>query len=599
MKNGHSHSNGKAVKNGKNGANGAGHHGTNGSGGGHDGFVLPTTTGIRAIHTPSVREAFAGKHLLVTGVTGFLGKVWLGMLLDHVEDVRKVTVVIRGKKGEDATARFSRIVERNPAFRPLRDKYGPGLRQLVADKIRVVEAKLTAPMCGLSCEEARALASDVDCVVHFAGLTDFEPEPQQAIDANIHGARHVADLAALTPTKRYVHVSTTFVAGMRQGAIEEKLERGVSPTGIRFDPEAELRELELGLTQGSSKKERLDYAMGRARALGWPNVYTYTKALSEHLLEGRTDVVTTTFRPAIVECARSYPFQGWNEGINTSGPLVWLLSTAFQRFPAKASLCFDIVPVDTVARSMMVVVAAALRDEAESIYQCASGDLNPLFFERATDLCSIALRRLAEKKDEGWFETNVIARLDAQCLDDVDREQILGFRRMREAARATRNFLKDFELSRVLPPAVYEKVDGEKMEEKIRSFSMKCRTTDRKLGTVDEMLRQYRPFIWDHDYRFRTGHLKAASERLSEEERALFGFDVEDICWRQYWMHVQVPGLDTWCLPLLRGEKVPEDEPLALGEPEEVSADGVRAKRSAADPADSAETSERAMRATA
>jgi hypothetical protein len=64
-------------------------------------------------------------------------------------------------------------------------------------------------------------------------------------------------------------------------------------------------------------------------------------------------------------------------------------------------------------------------------------------------------------------------------------------------------------------------------------------------------------------------------------------------------MHVQVPGLDTWCLPLLRGEKVPEDEPLALAEPDEVSADGVRAKRSAADPADSAEKSEPAMRATA
>lgn len=583
MKNGHSHSNGKAVKNGKNGVrlNGAhGAHGGNGGGkgGGHDGFVLPTTTGIRAIYSPSVRETFAGKHLLVTGVTGFLGKVWLGMLLDHVEEVGKVTVVIRGKKGEDATARFTRIVERNPAFRPLREKYGPGLRQLVADKIRVVEAKLTAPMCGLSCEEARALASDVDVVVHFAGLTDFEPEPQQAIDANIHGARHVADLAALTPSKRYVHVSTTFVAGMRSGVVEETLERGVSPTGIHFDPEAELAELELGLKVGSSKKERLDFAMARARALGWPNVYTYTKALSEHLLEGRQDVVTTTFRPAIVECARSYPFAGWNEGINTSGPLVWLLSTAFQRFPAKASLCFDIVPVDTVARSMMIVVAAALRDEAESIYQCASGDLNPLFFERATDLCSIALRRLAEKKDEGWLETNVIARLDAQCLEDVDREQILGFRRMREAARATRNFLKDFDLSRVLPPVVYEKVDGEKMEEKIRSFSMKCRTTDRRLGTVDEMLRQFRPFIWDHDYRFRTGHLKAASERLSEEERPLFGFDVEDLCWRQYWVQVQVPGLDTWCLPLLRGEKVPEDEPLALIEAPE--ADGVRTKKS-------------------
>ncbi|MBX3250293.1 MAG: SDR family oxidoreductase [Myxococcales bacterium] len=585
MKNGH---------NGHNGHNGQGGHGPDG----RDGISVKST-GVRPLRARGVREAFAGKHLFVTGVTGFLGKVWLGMLLDHVEEVGRVTVVIRPKKGEDARARFERIVERNPAFRPLRAKHGAGLRALVAKKVNVVEARLTAPLCGFSCEEARALMSDVDAVVHFAGLTDFEPDPQQALDANVHGARHAADLAALTPSKRYVHVSTTYVAGMRSGPVEESLVRGVSPTGVRFDPEEELATIERELAACETKKQRLDLAMARARALGWPNVYTYSKALSEHLLEDRRDIHTTTFRPAIVECARSYPFPGWNEGINTSGPLVWLLSTAFQRLPAKKTLTFDIVPVDTVARSMMVTVAAALRDEAEPIYQCASGDLNPLHFERAADLTSIALRRLTQKReDASWWEKNVVARLDTQCLDYIDDEQILGYRRLREAARATRNFLKDFELARVVPAALYEKVDGEKLEAELRSFSMKCRTTDRRLGTVDEMLRQFRPFIWDHDYTFRTANLQRASERLDDEERALFGFDVPEICWRRYWVEVQVPGLDTWCLPVLRGEKVHEDPPMAveLAEPasaEVPSADGFRTKKSdlPADP--------RRMRATA
>ena len=114
----------------------------------------------------------------------------------------------------------------------------------------------------------------------------------------------------------------------------------------------------------------------------------------------------------------------------------------------------------------------------------------------------------------------------------------------------------------MISPALYEKVDGAKVEENLRSFSMKCRSTDRKLGQVEEMLRAYLPFIYEHAYVFRTDRLKQATEALSDEERKLFAFDIEDVCWRHYWVDVQVPGLDKWSLPLLRGERVPEDAPM-------------------------------------
>ena len=155
--------------------------------------------------TFAVRESFAGKHVVVTGVTGFVGKVWLAMLLDYVPDVRRVTVLARGKKGQNASKRFEQIYRCSPVFRPLREQHGQGLYDLIRDKVEVLDAKLTDPLCGLEPWHARSLMADVDVVVHFAGLTDFEPDPQLAIDANIHGARHVADLAALSPSGRYVH----------------------------------------------------------------------------------------------------------------------------------------------------------------------------------------------------------------------------------------------------------------------------------------------------------------------------------------------------------------------------------------------------------
>ncbi|HIN86405.1 MAG TPA: hypothetical protein EYN06_07985, partial [Myxococcales bacterium] len=48
--------------------------------------------------TISVQQAFCGKTILVTGASGFLGKVWLTMLLDRIPSVGRVYVLLR-KKG--------------------------------------------------------------------------------------------------------------------------------------------------------------------------------------------------------------------------------------------------------------------------------------------------------------------------------------------------------------------------------------------------------------------------------------------------------------------------------------------------------------------
>ncbi len=507
----------------------------------------------------SVVETFAGKHLLVTGVTGFLGKVWLAMILDRLPETRRITILVRGKKGENAEARWRRIYEASPAFRPLREEHGQALRTIVADKVQVIDARLVEPLCGMSPSEAQTLMADVDAVVHFAGLTDFEPDPIMAVDANIHAASHVADLAAMSPGGRYVHVSTAFVAGMVSNEVPEHIEVGVAPNGVRFDPRVELEELEAELAKHSTKSDRIDAAIERAKRFGWPNIYTYSKGLSEHLVDSRDDVKTTTVRPAIVVCAQEFPFLGWNEGVNTSGPIVWLLQTAFQRFPARPTNRFDVVPVDMVCRGMCLVTASALRDEAKTIYQVGSGHLNPLSFARAVDLNALAGRkRLGES--ESTFERRILRHLDPICYD-ADKPQVLGLSRLRKGAQALRTFLRDIDVHATLPPRIYEKV-GPQLEDEIRSFSMKCRTTDRKLSTVEDMLRAYRPFIYEHDYIFRTDHLMEATAEIPEEERGTFGFDILDLDWRHYWMNVQVPGLEKWCIPLLRGEKVYDDPPL-------------------------------------
>ena len=78
----------------------------------------------------NVRESLAGKHLLLIGVTGFIGKVWLVDLLEKIPDIRKITLLIRRNRTTSAQRRFEKIVEESPTFDTLQELHGAKLARL-------------------------------------------------------------------------------------------------------------------------------------------------------------------------------------------------------------------------------------------------------------------------------------------------------------------------------------------------------------------------------------------------------------------------------------------------------------------------------------
>jgi len=67
----------------------------------------------------SVRRALAGKHVLLIGVTGFIGKVWLANLLLDLPEIGRIYLLIRRQKSNPALQRFDKMVEDSPVFDPL------------------------------------------------------------------------------------------------------------------------------------------------------------------------------------------------------------------------------------------------------------------------------------------------------------------------------------------------------------------------------------------------------------------------------------------------------------------------------------------------
>ncbi|MBN8612531.1 MAG: SDR family oxidoreductase [Deltaproteobacteria bacterium] len=516
-----------------------------------------------------IRETLRGKHVLVTGFTGFLGKVLVSMLLERAPEIGRITLLARGKKTQPAAKRVRHLFERSPGLRNLREIHGEGLGSFLASRVDVVAGDVRDPLCGIDPRVVDRLGASIDCVIHVAGLTDFEPDPLEGVAVNVRGALHAADLAARTRGRRLLHVSTSFVAGNVSGPVPELLEPGLSANGTRFSPRDELASME-SLCDATSKrfpdpveakKARIERGTLRAQALGWPNLYTYTKALGEHLVAMRGDVESTFVRPSIVECARELPFRGWNEGVNTSGPLVWLVGTVHRRMPFAEDHCFDVVPVDSVARGTIVALAELMRGEHARVYQLASGDTNRFTFGRAVDLTSLVRRREYARSDDA-FERLVLRHLDS-VVHDRAADQDPWLPAAKKLTRGVRDLFSAFKAEHHLPSAVRERF-GTEITKFAQRQAKEWGSASRTIGQVVEMLRMFQPFVFDNDIELETHNVRRASERVGAEERALFGWDLASLDWRDYWMNVHIPGLDKWSLPLMHGERIPEDPVFSL-----------------------------------
>src|SRR4029077_9135812 len=129
----------------------------------------------------SVRRILAGKHILLIGVTGFIGKVWMVELLEQIPDIGRITLLIRRNRNTSAQRRFEKIVAESPTLDGLQKQYGSRLGDFLREKIDVVEGDVSQPGLGLG-EGVRArLAHSLDLVVNSAGLTDFNPDLRDAV----------------------------------------------------------------------------------------------------------------------------------------------------------------------------------------------------------------------------------------------------------------------------------------------------------------------------------------------------------------------------------------------------------------------------------
>lgn len=60
---------------------------------------------------PSISEFFSGRHVLITGGSGFLGRLIIEMLLRCCPDIGNIYVVLRSRRGVPADDRIHTMVD--------------------------------------------------------------------------------------------------------------------------------------------------------------------------------------------------------------------------------------------------------------------------------------------------------------------------------------------------------------------------------------------------------------------------------------------------------------------------------------------------------
>ena len=122
-------------------------------------------TNSTAVGQGRIADVLAGKRILLTGVTGFVGEALLERILFDLPDTR-VVVVVRPRGGMTAAQRVEQLLTK-PAFRRLRDRDGDGaVDALAGTRISILEGDLP---------NVPPLPGDLDVVVHCAGEVSFDP----------------------------------------------------------------------------------------------------------------------------------------------------------------------------------------------------------------------------------------------------------------------------------------------------------------------------------------------------------------------------------------------------------------------------------------
>lgn len=305
--------------------------------------------------------------ILLTGVTGLLGKVVLEELFRQVDlQFAKVVVLVRPKRGQHPYTRFYEKVLPSLCFQNLQPEW--------QERVEVVQSELSASRCGMDDITYQRLQASVTHIIHCAGSVKFDSPILDAFNANITSGLNILQFAKdCYRSPRLTHISTAYVTPHSVGPLYETLSTL---------PKSATELYEDVLSGKMGEEEVLSLA-------NLPNTYTVSKAITEHLMtERRAHVPLTIIRPSIISASRQYPFPGWIDSHAAFAGFVCAIGGGVLHVVAgNPTTILDIVPVDDVSRLIInETLRPRKRAQEATILYAVAGLNHGMYLEKAANM---------------------------------------------------------------------------------------------------------------------------------------------------------------------------------------------------------------------
>ncbi|XP_065343905.1 putative fatty acyl-CoA reductase CG5065 isoform X2 [Cloeon dipterum] len=310
-----------------------------------------------------IASFYKDRSVLITGATGFMGKVLSEKLLRSCPDIKNLYLLMRPKRGQDVRTRLVELLNAQ-IFDGLRRERPEALSKLI-----VVAGDITQPELGISAADQQLLTENVSVVFHSAATVKFDEALRLSVAMNILGTKRLVELChKMSKLEALVHVSTAYCNCDRDEVKEEVYPPPAEPDKIIQCVEW----LDEDVINSITPK-----LIGSR-----PNTYTFTKALAEHILVQHSGSLPVAIvRPSIVTAAWKEPIPGWVDNLNgPTGMIAGAGKGILRTILCYRDLVADLVPVD-ICINLMISVAwhtAVNRPKDMLVYNCTSGSLNPI-----------------------------------------------------------------------------------------------------------------------------------------------------------------------------------------------------------------------------
>jgi thioester reductase-like protein len=261
--------------------------------------------------------------IFLTGSSGYLGSyIAAGLLTGHTE---KLNLLVRAKTEQEARERLWTSLQLHLEF--------PEFLEYVHSRVRIFRGDLTNERFGLSDDDYHELVDTTGSLIHCAASLNRKSE-KQCLNVNLRGTLEVIQLARRAQNRnglrRYSHVSTVAVAGMRKDEVVTE-DAAIDWSRSDYDP------------------------------------YARTKKFCEHMANQLLpDVPRTIFRPAIVLGDSRRPETSQFDMVQAFDVLARM-----PVLPLRPHDRIDIVPANYVGKA---IVTIHQKDEpAHGIYHLSSG----------------------------------------------------------------------------------------------------------------------------------------------------------------------------------------------------------------------------------